>query len=59
MKTITAMSILLLAVLSGCASPPPPGELILTEEDMRLKRRPFEPCPHEVTYRAERVTYYK
>jgi len=55
MKPATTLSILVFVLLAGCTTPPA-GDLILTEEDMRLRRQPADPCPHEV---ATHVTYYK
>jgi hypothetical protein len=37
----------------ACCSHPEGGDLILTHEDMMLKRRPYDPCPGEM------VVHYK
>ena len=36
------------ALLSGCQTYPEAQPLILTEEDMALKRIPYSPCPGQV-----------
>ncbi|HEX2748148.1 MAG TPA: hypothetical protein VHM91_09135 [Verrucomicrobiales bacterium] len=38
----TFLSILLLAALTGCTLPPPAQPLILTREDLLLKRKPYQ-----------------
>ena len=62
MKPATVLSCLLFAILTGCATPPPAGDLILTAEDIRLKRKPYVesdiPCG-EYIYTHTAVTYSK
>lgn len=50
-RTFSAITIIIITVLSGCATPPP-GPLILTQEDLRLKQTGPE-CPEVTTQQVE------
>ena len=47
---------LLAALLTGCALPPPANELILTREDLLLKQKPYR--DGATCVETETTTYY-
>jgi hypothetical protein len=51
------VSCLLISILLSSCAVPSAGPLILTKEDMRLKRKPYSDC--ECYHEDVRVTYQK